>query len=850
MRSNEETRPPLAADGATARGNDEALPEQIGGYRVLGRAGAGAFAVVYVAERLHTKGAGSAPGRRVAIKVLRRGLESALARFEEERAWLAAMQHPGIAQVFDAGVTATGQPYFVMEYLDGLPITQYCSATSCSLAARIDIFINVCRAVQHAHQKGIIHCDLKPSNVLVVETDGRPCPKVIDFGIAVAVGEGRTAPTNGNEAPRLVGTTASMSPEQVAATSASAMCNVDLRSDVFALGVILYELLAGHPPFPEERLDVLGYTELVRRIREREAPSLVDGLWMRDGSRSEKQLRRQLAGDLDAIVAKAMQPEASRRYASAGGLADDLERHRSGLPVVARKTSRAYVANRFVHRHRAAFAGLALTILAIVGALGVALWQTSKAEESAAKASRAVQREGFALAAKQRAVRDYERIRDVPLVEDLVREAEDLWPAHPELVPRMDAWLDRVNRVLARAPEHRQALAALRESASRDAKFEDGFLLQLLEGLVADIDRLEGSAGLEDDVRARRARALSLEQRSIVDQASAWSAVLARIAASPAYSGSVVLRPRLGLVPLGPDPQSQLEEFALLDSGSLPRRRSDASLELADDFALVFVLLPSITFKMGAQARDPAAANYDPQAKPAESPVHELSLASFLISKFEMTQAQWVSVMGSNPSKHAAGRVVGRVAVSPRHPVEDMNWHDCMRAVRRLGANLPTEAQWEGAARGGTNTPWWTGNSIASLRGAANLLDARDGQGRDGRGFVQRDDLDAGLDDGLVDGFDIHAPVGSFRPNPFGLHDVLGNVWEWCRDGSGPYDAAAEGGDAERYGPDGLQRAYRGSSFYFTSSEARSGSRQAYRPVKHGLALGLRPILDWRVRER
>ena len=845
MRSNEETRPPLAADGATAGGNDEALPEQIGGYRVLGRAGAGAFAVVYVAESLHTKGAGSAPGRRVAIKVLRRGLESALARFEEERAWLAAMQHPGIAQVFDAGVTATGQPYFVMEYLDGLPITQYCSAQTCTVSARVDIFIDVCRTVQHAHQKGIIHCDLKASNVLVVDVDGRPCPKVIDFGIAVAVGEGRTAPTNRNEAPRLVGTTASMSPEQVAATSASAMGNVDLRSDVFALGVILYELLTGHPPFPEERLDVLGYTELVRRIREREAPSLVDGLGMRDGSRSEMQLRRQLAGDLDAIVAKAMQPEASRRYASAGGLADDLERHRSGLPVVARKTSRAYVANRFVHRHRAAFAGLALTILAIVGALGVALWLTSKAEESAAIASRAVQREGFALAAKQRAVRDYERIRDVPLVEDLVREAEDLWPAHPELVPRMDAWFERSRSLLTRAPDHRQALADLRARATSDAQFEDGFLLEVLEGLVKHVDILDGPVGLQENVRARRARALSLEQRSIVDQTSAWSAALTRIAANPAYAGSVALRPQRGLVPLGPDPRSGLEEFALLDSGSLPLRRPGGKLEVANDFALVFVLLPSLTFKMGAQAEDPTAANYDPQANPGEGPVHELRLEPFLISKYEMTQAQWMSVMDSNPSKYHAGRVVGSMTVSTRHPVENMNWHDCMRAVRRLGALLPTEAQWEGAARGGTDTPWWTGNSVASLRGAANLLDSHRRSG-----LVQRDDLDVGLDDGLEDGFAIPAPVGSLRPNPFGLHDVLGNVWEWCRDGHASYDAAPQGGAAERYAKDGLQRAYRGASYYFTSFEARSASRQAYRPVKHGLALGLRPILDWRVRER
>ena len=344
-------------------------PRSIGPYTLLERIGEGGMGQVWLAEQ-------SVPvRRRVALKLIRAGhYDSAhLQRFDAERQALALMEHPAIAKVFDAGSTPEGQPYFVMEYVAGRPITEYCDAARLTLRQRLELFIAVCEGVQHAHLKAIIHRDLKPSNVLVAEVDGRPAPRIIDFGIAKAVtaeGGDRTLLT---EVGGLVGTLGYMSPEQ----ADPRVLDIDTRADVYALGVILYELLTGSRPFEIGR--ALPLDEILRRLREDDPPSLVSQLTREEATATSsaqlrgvelKQLASLLRGDLDSITMKALARDRERRYATPSELAADIRRYLDNQPVAARPTSAAYRLRKYVRRHRVAvaLAGLAVLLAAGFGA--------------------------------------------------------------------------------------------------------------------------------------------------------------------------------------------------------------------------------------------------------------------------------------------------------------------------------------------------------------------------------------------------------------------------------------------------------------------------------------------------
>jgi len=310
-----------------------ARPDRIGPYHLGDVLGEGGMGVVYRAEQIEPI------QRPVALKLVRRGMdtERIVARFALERQTLAVMNHPHIARVFDAGATDDGRPYFVMELVEGSSITSYAAGRRLSLRARLDLFLAVCQGVRHAHQKGVIHRDLKPSNVLVAEVDSRPVPKIIDFGIAKAVGESAEGLTIG---AGLLGTPAYMSPEQAGVSEAP----VDTRTDVYALGVLLYELLTGRPPYaiqsgtPAELHRVLKDTTPVRPSAVVPPPPTLD--------------RRDVVGDLDSVVLKAIEIDPDRRYASVEQLADDLERYLAGRPVEARAAVWTYRARKFVGRHR------------------------------------------------------------------------------------------------------------------------------------------------------------------------------------------------------------------------------------------------------------------------------------------------------------------------------------------------------------------------------------------------------------------------------------------------------------------------------------------------------------------
>ncbi|GMV26967.1 MAG: hypothetical protein AMXMBFR58_29980 [Phycisphaerae bacterium] len=341
----------------------------IGPYTLVRLIGEGGFGSVFLASQ-------SSPVRReVALKVLKAGMDTrqVVARFEQERQALAMMDHPGIAKVFDAGVTASGRPYFVMEYCTGRPMTGYCDELRLGIDDRLELFVQVCSAIQHAHHKGIIHRDIKPDNILVDEVDGRRAVRVIDFGIAKAMQQRLTVQTLVTEQFQLVGTLEYMSPEQAAGN-----LDIDTRTDVYSLGVLLYELLTGFTPFDPESLRSAAYAEAQRLIRHTDPPSPSARLRTARGTVESVAsrravdpavLRRVLRGDLDWIVMKAIEKERSRRYDSVGSLARDVQRHLAGEPVLAAPASAAYRARKFVRRNRGPVVAAVVVALTMVGGL-------------------------------------------------------------------------------------------------------------------------------------------------------------------------------------------------------------------------------------------------------------------------------------------------------------------------------------------------------------------------------------------------------------------------------------------------------------------------------------------------
>jgi serine/threonine protein kinase len=369
---------PLPAAGAVLAGR----------YTLVEKLGEGGMGEVWVARQTEPI------KRRVALKLIKAGMDSraVLQRFEQERQALALMDHPNIARVFDGGMTANQRPFFVMELVNGLPLTGFCDEAKLSIRARLELFVAICQAVQHAHQKGIIHRDLKPSNILVTRVDERPVPKVIDFGVAKAVGGKLIDEAPSTQFGAMVGTFEYMAPEQ----ADSAGSDIDTRADIYSLGVILYQLLTGLRPLDGERLRKASLTEMVRILQQEEPskpstrlssdPSLPSRAALRQTE--PKKLMSLLRGELDWVVMKCLEKQRERRYATANGLARDLQRYLANEPVEARPPSVGYRLRKFLSRHKGPAVAAAVVLLALLVSVAVAstaavmIWQEQKKTEA------------------------------------------------------------------------------------------------------------------------------------------------------------------------------------------------------------------------------------------------------------------------------------------------------------------------------------------------------------------------------------------------------------------------------------------------------------------------------------
>ncbi|MBL8858902.1 MAG: SUMF1/EgtB/PvdO family nonheme iron enzyme [Planctomycetes bacterium] len=789
---------------------------KLGPYVLVDEIASGGMGTVWRAERDDRE-----YERVVAIKVLRPTLDSGslLKRFEHERRTMARLEHPNIAQLYDAGETPDALPYLVMELVDGVPIDAYCDEQRLSVRERLALVHTVALAVHAAHERFVVHRDLKPENILVTR-DGTP--KLVDFGIAKLLeSEGtRAVLTRTGVRPM---TPRYASPEQVRGDV------ITTASDVYSLGVVLYELLCGSAPYSiAAETDHEIETAILNSAPERPSTSVAHGDAAIAGRRrtTTQRLARALRGDLDAIVLTALRKEPERRYRSALAFALDIENWLNGQPVTARPDTLAYKTAKFIGRHRI---GTALALLAVIG-LASALFLFLRS------ASLAEKRLGEVL-----------RLSDLARLDDFAAEADALWPADPAHVPALEAWLARGHALAANLDRHRATLAALRNRARLDGDkyvFDDVETTWQHDKTAELVTRLEVFArpdtGLVASVTQRLELARNLQRLSIDEHAREWESACRSIADErecPSYRG-LALTPQLGLVPIGRDRASALWEFAHIASGAIPERGADGQLAIDGESAIVLVLIPGGRFRMGAETpapgRAPDAPNVDAQAADRERPVHEVALDAFFLSKFEMTQGQWLRATGSNPSRIRPGEVHGGVTTSLAHPVEYVSWIEAARVTAQLALALPTEAQWEYAARAGTTTPWWTGGDRESLRGAANIADQS--AARAGAPWVAIRDWPE-FDDGHV----VHAPVDALRPNPFGLHHVHGNVWEWCADRFINYTRSPRAGDGFRDFEGPAPQMGRGGAFTMTAGIARVTNRGPGPPTHRDETIGLRP---------
>ncbi len=806
-----------AGDGPNSRLGDAArfdAGRRIGAYQLIRRLGEGGMGAVYLARR-----ADDEYRRKVAVKVIRSGPGSArlLRRFLVERQILADLDHPNIAKLHDGGTInddtgnhgtgdhdtdGGGLPYLVMEYVDGATITEYCDRERLRVEARLDLFGEVCSAVQAAHRNLIVHRDIKPANILVTggetpEGDNRGVPKLLDFGIAKPLDPAafpQAVETTGGPRPM---TPIYASPEQIRGEA------VTTATDVYSLGVVLYELLTGrHPYLPGTHGSDSFYTvedavlkqqaqppsETISRQREHDAdehPS--GGLGAGEISRrrgvTPRQLRRQLAGDLDNIVLMALRKDPDRRYASVEQLSRDLRRYRLGLPVAARKDTAGYRLAKFVRRNRLAVATAAVVATLVLGfaitmAVLAARLRTSdeKARGLADQAASLAEDLSTALDQKQqeeaqRKLAEAARLSLEGKSEEAERLRHGVEQARAELGARtrtLDKLRDQLGGV-GEGPEIR----SLREVEGR---------LETTERQLEEArDRADEVAGARD---AALDRVTSKEQQlAVLGPRLANARDRIRVLESElADKRQPAEEPDPDEVPLVP-----------------PNGETCRSGEELEVRGFVFVRICAGTFTIGTPTGDPLAFE-------DEYPAHEVTLSEFWIAKVEVTNHQYRRWRADHSGEAPL-------------PAATVSWTQARRFCKHFGFDLPTEAEWEYAARAGSQTRWFFGDSESDLDAHAWYENNSDGK--------------------------LH-PVGEKQPNAWGLHDMYGNVWEWVADMWAPYSPEPE---VDPTGPPvtpGARRVVRGGAFddgpRLLRSAFRGGAGSVFRRRDVGFRCARRPV--------
>jgi serine/threonine protein kinase len=475
-----------------ARTIDGTIPERpgtvIGPYKLLEQIGEGGMGVVFMAEQQQPI------RRKVALKVLKPGMDTrqVIARFEAERQALALMDHRNIAKVLDAGQTSSGRPYFVMDLVKGIPVTEYCDENQLPVRERLELFVHVCQAVQHAHQKGIIHRDIKPTNLLVTLHDGTPVPKIIDFGIAKALGQQLTDKTLFTGFAQLIGTPMYMSPEQAALGG----LDVDTRSDIYSLGVLLYELLTGATPFDKERFSQVGYDAMRRIIREEEPPkpstrisTLGQGATTVSTQRKcdPKRLSQIFRGELDWIVMKCLEKDRNRRYETANSLAADIQHYLRDEPVLACPPSAAYRFGKFARSYRTALSTGALILVTVVAGLTISTILIAQERDKARGAAHEAQQQAEE-AEKERQRAETNLLKAKEAVDKLFTEVAERLTEEPHMEQIRNALLSDALRFYQEFLQQKNNDPVMRHEAAR-AYTRAGSISQML----GDLKRAEDS---------------------------------------------------------------------------------------------------------------------------------------------------------------------------------------------------------------------------------------------------------------------------------------------------------------------------------------------------------------------
>ena len=731
----------------------------------------------------------------------------AVKRFLQEAHIAARLEHPGILPVHEVGVDEAGRPYFTMPLVRGRTLSTVLELahdrrSGWSLANVLEVVLKVCDALAYAHDQGVVHRDLKPSNVLV----GRFGETyVMDWGLArlLTQEEPRQSDSSTSDRPELasssfhgpatahgaiLGTVHYMSPEQ----ARGELDRVGPRSDVYSIGAILYHALSGRMPFP-------GASE------EAALAALLRG-----GPRTLAWVAPDAPVELVSICEKAMAREPADRYAGCAEMGADLRAYMEGRVVAAHERGRLAELRKWVLRHRIAVGLFALFCVLGALAVGVARWIDARREGELAL-----------LVEEQR-------------LDALFERAETLWPAVPEAARELEQWIEEAEALAAELPEHELELGRLRATAGvhpsglrhRFADPADQHRHTVLARHVKRLQTLLGTttgASVLAEVRERLAFARTVEQRSLVDAGAQWSEALARIASSPVYRG-LRIAPQRGLVPLGADPVSGLHEFADLATGEPPRRDAAGRIELAPESGVVLVLVPGTRFRMGSMPATsggagaplpPGADEVDPLAREDERPMVELELEPYFLARHELTRAQWSRITRRRKVEGPSEALL---------PADMISWDDVRKALERVELVLPTEAQWECAARASTSTRFWCGREAECLLGRVQA-----GWMPDGRALHStRTPTSVSVHGGAANGW--------------GFVHVAGNVAEWVADGYEPtLELARSPGDALAVTMDPAARIVRGGSHLAAPADLRCAARKSVRPESRSAEIGVRP---------